>query len=269
MPRGRQLPPVVLTDEQREQVTALSESTSMPYGLVQRARIVLACAQGLTNSAVAKRLAVSPSAVGKWRRRFIERGVQGLHDELRPGRPRTYDDEKVAVLINRALQHRKARPRRRLERAPDGRSRGRVEEHRATVDFPVRGQAAPQRHLQAGGELTGVRSSRKCCDRDRPLPSRSRAGQRRREFSVLPNLMISQLLRHSNAHEAHGARNPGSGLCRRCRYTPGGHPHHVEPSDVVHRRLYVACTGKVIGKCSKPALVPVRSCLCLAAAGVP
>ena len=104
MPRGRQLPPVVLTDEQREQMTALSESTSMPYGLVQRARIVLACALGLTNSAVAKRLAVSPSAVGKWRRRFLERGVQGLHDELRPGRPRTYDDEKVAVLINRALQ---------------------------------------------------------------------------------------------------------------------------------------------------------------------
>ena len=55
MPRGRQLPPLVLTDEQREQLTALSQSTSMPYGLVQRARIVLTCAQGLTNSAVAER----------------------------------------------------------------------------------------------------------------------------------------------------------------------------------------------------------------------
>ena len=76
----------------------------MPYGLVQRARIVLACAQGLTNSAVAERLDVSASAVGKWRRRFVQRGVQGLHDELRPGRPRTYEDEKVAELINRALQ---------------------------------------------------------------------------------------------------------------------------------------------------------------------
>ena len=104
MPRGRQLSPVVLTDDQREQMTALSQSTSMPYALVQRARIVLACAQGLTNSAVAQRLAVSPSAVGKWRRRFVERGVQGLHDELRPGRPRTYEDDKVAELINRALQ---------------------------------------------------------------------------------------------------------------------------------------------------------------------
>ena len=104
MVRGRPLPPLVLTDEQREQLTAVSQSTSMPYGLVQRARIVLACAQGLTNSAVAERLDASPSAVGKWRRRFIERGIQGLHDELRPGRPRTYDDEKVAELINRALQ---------------------------------------------------------------------------------------------------------------------------------------------------------------------
>ena len=85
MPRGRQLPPVVLTAEQHEQMTALSQSTSMPYGLVQRARIVLACAQGLTNAAVAKRLDVSASAVGKWHRRFVERGVQGLHDELRPG----------------------------------------------------------------------------------------------------------------------------------------------------------------------------------------
>ena len=104
MPRGRQLPPLVLTSEQHEQLTALSQSTSMPYGLVQRARIVLACAQGLTNSAVAERLDASPSAVGKWRRRFLERGVQGLHDELRPGRPRTYDDEKVAELITHALQ---------------------------------------------------------------------------------------------------------------------------------------------------------------------
>ena len=76
----------------------------MPYGLVQRARIILACAQGLTNTGVAERLDASLSAVGKWRRRFLERGIQGLHDDLRAGRPRTYGDEKVAELINRALQ---------------------------------------------------------------------------------------------------------------------------------------------------------------------
>ena len=105
MPRGRQLPPLVLSDEQRAQVTALANSSSMPHALVQRARIIVACAEGRTNADVAARVGASPSTVGKWRRRFLERGVQGLHDELRPGRPRAYDDEKVAKLINRALQH--------------------------------------------------------------------------------------------------------------------------------------------------------------------
>ena len=42
--------------------------------------------------------------VGKWRRRFIEQGVEGLHDEVRPGRPRIYDDNRVARLVNRALR---------------------------------------------------------------------------------------------------------------------------------------------------------------------
>lgn len=45
MPRGRQLPPVVLTDEQRKQLTALAHSTSVPHALVQRARIIVACAR--------------------------------------------------------------------------------------------------------------------------------------------------------------------------------------------------------------------------------
>ncbi|MCY4591778.1 MAG: helix-turn-helix domain-containing protein [Alphaproteobacteria bacterium] len=85
MPRGRPLHPLVFTDELREHLTALSQSTPVSYSLVQRARIVLACEQGLTNSAVAERLDASPSAVGKWRRRFLERGVQGLRDERRPG----------------------------------------------------------------------------------------------------------------------------------------------------------------------------------------
>ena len=172
MPRGRQLPPVVLTDEQREQVTALSESTSMPYGLVQRARIVLTCAQGLTNSAVAKRLAVSPSAVGKWRRRFLERGVQGLHDELRPGRPRTYDDEKVAVLINRALQQKPDHAGAwsvRLMAEAEGVSKSTVQRW----FFPVRGQAAPERHLQAVQRPVFHREGARC---DGPLPQS--AGQR-------------------------------------------------------------------------------------------
>ena len=68
------------------------------------ARIILASAEGLTNVAVAKRVGVTPHTVGKWRRRFRAAGIEGLHDELRPGRPRTYDDDKVAAVISRALQ---------------------------------------------------------------------------------------------------------------------------------------------------------------------
>jgi putative transposase len=42
--------------------------------------------------------------VGKWRKRFRKLGLEGLHDELRSGRPRTYEDDAVAEVINRALQ---------------------------------------------------------------------------------------------------------------------------------------------------------------------
>ena len=99
MPRGPPLPPLILDDDQRVQLEAVARSTSLPHGLVLRSRMILAGAEGLTNRAVAERVGASPQAVGKWRRRFLERGVQGLHDELRPGRPRTYDDENWSVRL--------------------------------------------------------------------------------------------------------------------------------------------------------------------------
>jgi putative transposase len=49
-------------------------------------------------------MGLSGMTVGKWRSRCRELGLEGLHDELRPGRPRTYEDDKVAEVINRALQ---------------------------------------------------------------------------------------------------------------------------------------------------------------------
>ena len=102
--RGPKLAELTLSGEQQEQLEGVAASTSLPHGLVVRARMILACAKGLSNAAVAAEVGASPQAVGKWRRRFLEHGVEGLHDELRPGRPRTYDDEKVAAVINRALQ---------------------------------------------------------------------------------------------------------------------------------------------------------------------
>ena len=71
-----------------------------------RAKLVLWAAQGESNSMIAERLDWSLPTVGKWRRRFAEQRISGLHDELRPGRPRTYADEQVAGLINRVLRSR-------------------------------------------------------------------------------------------------------------------------------------------------------------------
>ena len=50
--------------------------------------------------------------VGKWRRRYRARGLEGLHDERRPGRPRTYEEDRVAEVINRALQTFSVQPHR-------------------------------------------------------------------------------------------------------------------------------------------------------------
>ena len=104
MPCGHSLAPLTFTDEQQDQLSGIAHSATLPYALVQRARMILASAEGLTNAAVARRVGVTPQTVGKWRRRFRAAGIQGLHDELRPGRPRTYDDDKVAAVISRALR---------------------------------------------------------------------------------------------------------------------------------------------------------------------
>ena len=100
--------PIVLDDPQRDELRHLAASRTLPHQLVQRAQIVLACADGESGTAVAARLRVNKNTVVKWRRRYAEHGVGGLHDELRPGRPRTHDDDRVAEVINAALQSRPA-----------------------------------------------------------------------------------------------------------------------------------------------------------------
>ena len=100
------MPPLVLDDDEVQQLQALANSRSLPHSIVQRAQIVLACGAGETNTSIAKRMGLTGMTVGKWRKRYRELGLEGLHDELRPGRPRTYEDDKVAEVINRALQTR-------------------------------------------------------------------------------------------------------------------------------------------------------------------
>ena len=103
MAMGRPKAELSFSEDERMQLTALARSRSLPAGLVQRASLVLACADGVPNSAVAKRFGVTNATVGKWRRRFVEQRIAGLHDELRPGKPRSIDDERIAGLLTTTL----------------------------------------------------------------------------------------------------------------------------------------------------------------------
>jgi transposase len=73
-------------------------------GLALRARIVLACAEGRSNTAVAARLGISRTAVRKWRDRFLAWRLDGLGDEPRPGVPRTISDAQVEEVVVRTLE---------------------------------------------------------------------------------------------------------------------------------------------------------------------
>src|SRR5664280_195161 len=72
--------------------------------LALRCRIVLACADGGHNTEVADRLGVSRATVGKWRGRFIEHRLEGLHDEPRPGAPRLIGDDAVEAVVVKTLE---------------------------------------------------------------------------------------------------------------------------------------------------------------------
>jgi putative transposase len=103
MAMGRPKAELVLRENERMQLQSLARSRSLPAGLVRRASIVLACAEGAPNSAVAARLGITNATVGKWRQRFVADRIAGLHDELRPGKPRSIDDERIAGLLTTTL----------------------------------------------------------------------------------------------------------------------------------------------------------------------
>ena len=103
MTMGRPKTELVLTDDERSQLQSFARSRSLPSALSDRARIVLSSADGEANNSIAQRLKLTNATVGKWRKRFIERRIAGLYDDVRPGKPRTIDDESVAQLIRTTL----------------------------------------------------------------------------------------------------------------------------------------------------------------------
>ena len=81
---------VVIDDVQRKRLQGLTRSHTAPYREVQRARIVLAAAHGVSNAGIARLLSISEDTVRTWRDRFVAQGTTGLLDRPRPGQPAVY-----------------------------------------------------------------------------------------------------------------------------------------------------------------------------------
>ena len=108
MPIGRPLAPLTLTDDERAKLTAWSRRPKSAQRLALRAKIVLAAADGRSNTAVAADLRVTLPTVGKWRSRFLAKRLDGLTDEPRPGPTRTITDARVEAVVTQTLESKPA-----------------------------------------------------------------------------------------------------------------------------------------------------------------
>jgi transposase len=105
---GRPKAELVLSDEEHAALEQMRRRTSIGAAMKLRASIVVLCAAGRDSIDVAEELGITPQTVGKWRRRFVDRRLEGLFDEPRVGRPRTVTDEHVQRVIETTL-HEKPR----------------------------------------------------------------------------------------------------------------------------------------------------------------
>jgi len=102
--RGPKLPELVLTDDEQATLQRWARRATSGQALALRCRIVLACAEGASNAAVAARLGISRPTVTKWRSRFVARRLEGLADEPRPGATRRISDEQVEQVLVLTLE---------------------------------------------------------------------------------------------------------------------------------------------------------------------
>jgi transcriptional regulator with XRE-family HTH domain len=101
---GRPLAVLDLPDADRQVLERWTRRHKSANALATRARIVLGSARGESNTDIAARLGLSKPTVGKWRARYVARGLDGLLDEPRPGAPRTVSDEDVERVLTLTLE---------------------------------------------------------------------------------------------------------------------------------------------------------------------
>src|ERR1700688_181238 len=104
MRTGRPKQPLIITEEERERLESLAHRARSQALLARRARVVLACAEGLENQMVARKLRCSVGMVGKWRARFLKGRLEALYDEPRPGTPRTVSDAQEEQIVVQTLE---------------------------------------------------------------------------------------------------------------------------------------------------------------------
>ena len=104
MALGRPLSPLSLEPEEREVLERWTRRRKTAQALALRARIVLLADEGSSNAEVAEALGITRATVGKWRSRFLERRLDGLLDEPRPGAPRSITDEDVERVVTLTLE---------------------------------------------------------------------------------------------------------------------------------------------------------------------
>jgi len=101
---GRPIPELVVTQSERESLQSWARRPKSAQALALRARIILACAEGKTNTEVANEFRVTKQMVGKWRARFFDQRLDGLLDEPRPGTPRKVSDADVERVLTTTLE---------------------------------------------------------------------------------------------------------------------------------------------------------------------
>src|SRR5437773_1949272 len=104
MRTGRPKQPLILTEEEQDRLQSLAHQARSQPLLARRARLVLACAEGLDNKTVARKVRASRGMVGKWRSRFLKARLEGLYDEPRPGAPRKVSDARVEQVVIQTLE---------------------------------------------------------------------------------------------------------------------------------------------------------------------